>query len=91
MGPVWCACTRPGLSPVLERCDRQGVRAYLDTTTKRNKRLCEHHGFQAEDPFASRGAAPVADVAAAGLGSVASSAVGAEIRGCAGVAEKVPA
>jgi hypothetical protein len=30
---------------VLERCDRQGVRAYLDTTTKRNKRLCEHHGF----------------------------------------------
>jgi len=29
---------------VLERCDRQGVRAYLDTT-KRNKRLRERHGF----------------------------------------------
>ena len=79
------------MAPVLERCDRQGVRAYLDTTTTRNKRLYERHGYQAEDPFASRGAAPVADVAAAGLGSVASSAVGAEIRGCAGVAEKVPA
>jgi hypothetical protein len=77
---------------VLEHCDRQSVRAYLDTTTTRNKRLYERHGFQAEDPFASRGgAAPVADVATAGLGSVASSAVGAEIRGCAGVAEKVPA
>jgi len=45
MGPSGAPCTRPGLSPVLERCDRQGVRAYLDTTTKRNKRLCEHHGF----------------------------------------------
>jgi hypothetical protein len=76
---------------VLEHCDRQSVRAYLDTTTTRNKRLYERHGFQAEDPFASRRAAPVGDVAAAGLGSVASSAVGAEIRGCAGVAEKVPA
>ena len=74
---------------MLEHCDRQSVRAYLDTTTRR-KWLYERHGFQAEDPFASPGAAPVADVVAAGLGSVASSAVGAEIRGCAGVAEKVP-
>jgi hypothetical protein len=76
---------------VLEHCDRQSVRAYLDTTTTLTKRLYERHGFQAEDPFASRRAAPVGDVAAAGLESVASSAVGAEIRGCAGVAEKVPA
>ena len=40
---------------MLEHCDRQGVRAYLDTTTTRNKRLYERHGFQAEDPFASGG------------------------------------
>jgi hypothetical protein len=45
MGPSAAPCTRPGLSPVLERCDRQGVRAYLDITTTRNKRLYERHGF----------------------------------------------
>jgi hypothetical protein len=39
---------------VLEHCDRQSVRACLDTTT-RSKRLYERHGFQVEDPFVSRG------------------------------------
>jgi GNAT superfamily N-acetyltransferase len=47
------------MAPVLARCDREGVRAYLDATTKRNKRLYERHGFQAEDPFAPPGGPPL--------------------------------
>jgi GNAT superfamily N-acetyltransferase len=43
------------MAPVLERCDREGARAYLDATSERNRPLYERHGFQAEDPFASRG------------------------------------
>jgi len=59
------------MAPVLERCDREGVRAYLDATSERNRPLYERHGFQAEEPFAPPGAAPVADVAAARVESVA--------------------
>ena len=47
------------MAPVLERCDREGARAYLDATNERNKRLYERHGFKAEDPFAARGAPPL--------------------------------
>jgi hypothetical protein len=47
------------MAPVLERCDREGARAYLDATSERNKRLYERHGFQAEDPFASPGGPPL--------------------------------
>ena len=46
------------MAPVLERCDREGVRAYLDATSERNKRLYERHGFEAEDPFAPPGGHP---------------------------------
>ena len=44
MGPVCCALHATGPIAVLEHCDRQGVRAYLDTTITRNKRLDERHG-----------------------------------------------
>jgi hypothetical protein len=43
------------MAPVLARCDREGVRAYLDATSERSKRLYERHGFQAEDAFALPG------------------------------------
>jgi GNAT superfamily N-acetyltransferase len=47
------------MAPVLERCDREGVRAYLDATSERNKRLYERHGFEAEEPFAAPGGPPL--------------------------------
>jgi GNAT superfamily N-acetyltransferase len=47
------------MAPVLARCDREGVRAYLDATSERNKRLYERHGFQAEDPFGPPGGPPL--------------------------------
>ena len=47
------------IAPVLEWCDREGVRAYLDATSERNKRLYERHGFKAEDPFAAPGGPPL--------------------------------
>ena len=47
------------MAPVLERCDREGVPAYLDATSERNKRLYERHGFQAEEPFAPPGGPPL--------------------------------
>jgi ribosomal protein S18 acetylase RimI-like enzyme len=46
-------------APLLARCDREGVRAYLDATSKRKKRLYERHGFQAEEPFAPPGGPPL--------------------------------
>jgi GNAT superfamily N-acetyltransferase len=47
------------MAPLLARCDREGVRAYLDATSKRKKRLYERHGFQAEEPFAPPGGPPL--------------------------------
>ena len=47
------------LAPVLARCDREGVPAYLDATSERNKPLYERHGFQAEKPFAASGGPPL--------------------------------
>jgi GNAT superfamily N-acetyltransferase len=47
------------MAPVLERCDREGARAYLDATSERNKRLYERHGFEAQDPFAAPGGPPL--------------------------------
>ena len=47
------------MTPILERCDREGVRAYLDATTERNKRLYERHGFEAEEAFAPQGGPPL--------------------------------
>jgi GNAT superfamily N-acetyltransferase len=47
------------MAPVLEWCDREDVRAYLDATSERNKRLYERHGFKAEEPFAAKGGPPL--------------------------------
>jgi hypothetical protein len=43
------------MAPVLARCDREGMRAYLDATSQRNRGLYERHGFAAEEPFAPPG------------------------------------
>jgi hypothetical protein len=43
------------LDHMLQRCDREGVRAYLDATSPRNKRLYERHGFRATGEFAPDG------------------------------------
>jgi GNAT superfamily N-acetyltransferase len=37
------------LRPVLERCDREGVPAYLEATSERNVALYERHGFALVD------------------------------------------
>ena len=34
------------LRPVLERCDADGVAAYLEATSSENRRLYERHGFR---------------------------------------------
>ena len=47
------------MAPVLERCDREGVRAYLDATSPRNKALYERHGFRSGDEFAPEGGPPL--------------------------------
>jgi GNAT superfamily N-acetyltransferase len=39
------------LAPVLERCDREGVPAYLESSTDRSKMLYERHGFDLTDTF----------------------------------------
>ena len=43
------------MTPVLERCDRDGVPAYLEATSDRNRVLYERHGFRAH------GAIPLPD------------------------------
>ena len=43
------------MTPVLERCDRDGVPAYLEATSDRNRPLYERHGFRAH------GAIPLPD------------------------------
>lgn len=35
------------MAPILERCDRDGVPAYLEATSDRNRALYERHGFRA--------------------------------------------
>jgi len=47
------------MAPVLERCDREGVRAYLDATSERNRRLYERYGFEAAGEFAPPGGPPL--------------------------------
>src|SRR5918993_4332716 len=47
------------MAPVLERCDREGARAYLDATSERNRRLYERHGFEAAGEFAPPGGPPL--------------------------------
>jgi GNAT superfamily N-acetyltransferase len=36
------------MAPILERCDRDGVPAYLEATSDRNRALYERHGFRAD-------------------------------------------
>jgi GNAT superfamily N-acetyltransferase len=47
------------MAPVLKRCDREGMRAYLDATSERSKTLYERHGFEAEAAFALPGGPPL--------------------------------
>ncbi len=47
------------LAHMLERCDREGARAYLDATSPDNKRLYERHGFRASGEFAPQGGPPL--------------------------------
>ena len=46
------------LERVLDRCDREGVPAYLDATSERGKELYERHGFVAGGALRADGAPP---------------------------------
>ena len=46
------------LAPVLERCDRDGVPAFLEASTPRNRALYERHGFEVTEEFALGRGAP---------------------------------
>jgi len=39
------------LAPVLEECDRDGVHAYLESSSERNRMLYERHGFELTGTF----------------------------------------
>jgi len=39
------------LSPVLQRCDREAVPAYLEASSPMNRRLYERHGFEVTEEF----------------------------------------
>lgn len=47
------------LTPVLQRCDRDQVPAYLDATSPRNKQLYERHGFRVLDEIAPASGPPL--------------------------------
>ena len=47
------------LAHMLERCDREGERAYLDATSPRNKKYYERHGFRASGEYAPEGGPPL--------------------------------
>ena len=46
------------MAPILERCDRERVPAYLDATTPRNRALYERHGFTVTEEFTLGGDSP---------------------------------
>jgi GNAT superfamily N-acetyltransferase len=46
------------LRPALERCDREGIPAYLEATSPRNRALYERHGFEVRDELRVREDAP---------------------------------
>jgi ribosomal protein S18 acetylase RimI-like enzyme len=46
------------MQPVLERCDKNGEAAYLETDTERNVQLYERHGFKVTDEFNLPGGGP---------------------------------
>lgn len=39
------------MKPILERCDREGMPAYLEATTPRSRALYERHGFAVTEEF----------------------------------------
>jgi GNAT superfamily N-acetyltransferase len=47
------------LAPVLERCDREGMPAFLEASTPRNRALYERHGFAVSEEFKLGQTAPV--------------------------------
>jgi GNAT superfamily N-acetyltransferase len=47
------------LAHTLERCDREGVPAYLDATSEHNRRLYERHGFEAGTEYGPAGGPPL--------------------------------
>jgi GNAT superfamily N-acetyltransferase len=47
------------LAPVLERCDREGMPAFLEASTPRNRALYERHGFAVSEEFKLGRTAPV--------------------------------
>ena len=46
------------LSPVLRRCDEDGVPAFLEASTPRNRAMYERHGFTVTEEFALGRSAP---------------------------------
>jgi GNAT superfamily N-acetyltransferase len=46
------------IAPVLERCDRDSLPAYLEASTERNRALYERHGFAVSGRFTMPGAGP---------------------------------
>ena len=47
------------LRPMLERCDREGLPAYLESSTERNRALYERNGFTVIERFNMPGDGPV--------------------------------
>jgi ribosomal protein S18 acetylase RimI-like enzyme len=47
------------MRPVLERCDREGLPAYLEASTPRNRALYERNGFEVFEEFAVKGSPPL--------------------------------
>lgn len=59
--PLWQGRGLGGalLAPVLQRCDREDVPAFLEASSARNRALYERHGFAVTEEFAlARGAPP---------------------------------
>ena len=46
------------MRPVLERCDRDRVPAYLEASSPRNDALYQRHGFECLDPLVMPGNGP---------------------------------
>ena len=57
---VWRTVLVLAAAPMLERCDRERMPAYLDATTHRNRALYERLGFEITDEFTlGKGAPPL--------------------------------
>ena len=52
-GIGWRCCA------VLDRCDREGVPAYLEATSPHNRRLYERHGFHTQTTLQIPGGPPM--------------------------------